>query len=178
MKRRARKILLYTGLVVVVLVGAGTVFWLHTFHHYLPKELIKDIRAGLAARDVPDPEGRVETFLQARYGPLTEPTNRERAFLDFFDVDHINGLNFIVSHTPAAQKQANTRAMAEWIANYRNTMSPKERAALQARLNSPAGEAMLRRATSQFLSQDVYYRGAQQAVVRELMLTLTDLRKQ
>jgi len=177
MKHRIRKILIYAGLVTVVLVGTGTVLWIRTFHHYLPKELMKDIRAGLAARDVREPEARVEAFLQARYGPLTDPANRQTAFLDFFNVDHIKGLNFIVSHTPADQKQVNTQAMAQWIANYRGAMSAEERKALQARLNSAEGQVMLRQATAQFLAQDVYYRGAQKAVVQQLMLTLADLRK-
>ncbi len=178
MKRRARKFLLFGGLVTLVLTGVATALWLRTFHHYLPKELVKDIQAGLAARGVAEPEARIEKFLQARYGPLTNPANRQKAFLDFFDVDHIKGLNFIVSHTPAAQKHIHTQAMAQWIANYRGTMSLEERAALQARLNSDVGQVMLRQATAQFLSQDVYYRGAQKAVVQELMLTLADLRKQ
>ncbi len=178
MSVRSKRVLVYAGMVTLVLAGLVTVLWIRTFHHYLPKELVKDIQAGLAARGVAEPEARIEKFLQARYGPLTNPANRQKAFLDFFDVDHIKGLNFIVSHTPAAQKQINTQAMAQWIANYRGTMSLEERAALQARLNSDAGQVMLRQATAQFLSQDVYYRGAQKAVVQELMLTLADLRKQ
>ena len=97
--------------------------------------------------------------------------------MDFFNVDHIKGLNFIVNHTSASQKQANSAAMADWIANYRNTMSAEERAGLQARLDSPAGRAMLQEATAQYLSQGVYYRGAQQVVVAELMATLAELRK-
>ncbi len=177
MKRRLAKALLWSGLVVLILAGVATALWLHTFRHYLPKELMKDIHAGLAARHLQTPEARVETFLEARYGPLTEATNRQQAFLDFFNVDHIKGLNFIVDHTPPEQKQANTEAMAQWIANYRTAMSPEERAALKARLSSEAGQALLRQATAQFQSQDVYYRGAQKTVVRELMMTLADLRK-
>ncbi len=75
------------------------------------------------------------------------------------------------------QRQANTEAMADWIANYRNTMPAEERAALQACLNSDVGQAMLRQATAQYQSQDVYYRGAQRAVIVELMTTLAALRK-
>ena len=177
MKRRAKRILWCAALATLVLAGLVTVLWVRTFHHYLPRELMKDIRAGLAARDLREPEARVEKFLEARYGPLTDPANRQRAFLDFFDVDHINGLNFIVNHSPPAQKQANTQAMAQWIANYRSAMSLEERTGLQVRLNSDTGQAMLRQATAQFLSQDVYYRGAQKAVVQELMVTLADLRR-
>ena len=151
--------------------------WRRTFRHYAPKEVMKDVRAGLAARHIHDPQERIHVFLQARYGPLTEPANRERAFLDFFDVDHIKGLNFIVNHSPPEQKKANTQAMADWIAQYRKSMSPQEKSDLQARLDSAEGRAMLRRATAQYQSQDVYYRGNQQPVIAELMATLTALRR-
>jgi hypothetical protein len=177
-KRRTTRILLWTGIASLILVGAAVALWFRTFRHYTPKEVMRDVRAGLAARHIQDPQARVEAFLEARYGPLTDPANRERAFLDFFNVDHIKGLNFIVSHTPANQKQANTQAMAQWIAGYRNTMSPEERTVLQAHLNTDAGRAMLRQATGQYQAQDVYYRGAQRAVINELMTTLAALRKQ
>lgn len=177
MKRRFTKILVAAAAIFCLLVAAGVIFWLHTFRHSTPKEVMSDVRAGLAARHVQDPGQRIETFLQARYGPLTEATNRERAFLDFFDVNHIKGLNFIVSHTPAPQKAANTQAMADWIAHYRQTMSAEEKNDLLTRLNSEAGRAMLRQATAQYQSQDVYYRAAQQPVIRELMTTLAALRR-
>jgi len=176
MKRRIRKILIWTGVVVLFLALVGTVAWFRTFRHYTPREVIKDVRAGLAARNVQGAQARVETFLEARYGPLSDPANRQQAFLDFFNVDHIKGLNFIVEHTPADQKKANSAAMAEWIANYRRTMSPEEKAGLQARLDSPVGRAMLQEATTMYLSQDVYYRGAQQKVIAELMTTLAAVR--
>ena len=169
---------MWAGIVALVLVAAGTVAWFRTFRRYPPKAVMKDVRAGLAARHVQEPKARVEAFLEARYGPLSDPANRQKAFLDFFDVDHIKGLNFIVTHTPASQKQANTQAMADWIAHYRATMTPEERTGLQARLNSPAGQAMLQQATAQYQSQDVYYRAAQQPVIRELMTTLAALRGQ
>ncbi|HEV2210391.1 MAG TPA: hypothetical protein VG167_16575 [Verrucomicrobiae bacterium] len=176
MKRRFTRIIVTMAGIVCLLAGATVVLWLHTFRHYPPKEVMRDVRAGLAARHVRDPNQRIEVFLQARYGPLTEATNRERAFLDFFDVNHIKGLNFIVSHTPAPQKAANTQAMADWLAHYRQTISVQEKEDLRARLNSDAGRAMLRQATAQYQSQDVYYRAAQQAVIRELMTTLAALR--
>ena len=178
MKRRIARVVFWTGVVALVLVAAGAAAWFRTFRHYPPKAVMKDVRAGLAARHVQEPRARVEAFLEARYGPLSDPANRQKAFLDFFDADHIKGLNFIVTHTPTGQKQANTQAMADWIAHYRATMTPEERAGLQARLNSPAGQAMLQQATAQYQSQDVYYRAAQQPVIRELMTTLAALRKQ
>ncbi len=177
MNQRRTTIFWRIGLFILALAAVAVALWVRSFHHYLPKELMRDIRAGLAARDVPDPDVRVQTFLSARYGPLTDPLNRQKAFLDFFDIDHIRGLHFIVNHTPLTQKVANTQAMAQWVANYRTTMTPEERAALQSRLNSESGQAMLRRATAEFQTQDVYYRGAQKAVVQELMVTLGDLRK-
>jgi hypothetical protein len=177
MRRHITRILLWSGGIGLVLVVAGTVLWFRTFRHYPPKEIINDVRAGLAARHVREPKARVETFLEARYGPLTDAANREAAFLGFFDVDHINGLSFIVSHTPAAQKQANTQAMADWIANYRATMLPEERTALQSRLNSASGQVLLQRATAQYQRQDVYFRAAQKPVIAELMTTLAELRK-
>jgi hypothetical protein len=176
MKRH--RTLLCLGVVSLLVAVLGTVLWHRAFHHYPPKEVMKDVRAGLAARHVQDPKVRIETFLEARYGSLAEPANREKAFLDFFNVDHIKGLNFIVSHTPAAQKQVNTEAMAQWIAHYRATMTAEERTAIQARLNTETGRAMLRQATAQYQSQDVYFRGAQKPVIAELMATLADLRKQ
>ncbi len=177
MKQRRTRIFWRISLITVALAAVAIVFWVRSFHHYLPQRLLRDIRAGLVARDLPDPDARVNAFLSARYGPLTEPRNRQQAFLDFFDIDHIRGLHFIVSHTPLTQKVANTRAMAQWIANYRTALTPEERVALQTRLNSQSGQAMLRRATAEFQTQDVYYRGEQKAVVQELMVTLADLRQ-
>ena len=125
---------------MVALAGAGSALWVRTFQHYSPRELLKDVRAGLAARDIQQPKARVETFLTARYGPLTEPANRQRAFLDLFNVDHTKALDFIAGHGPANQQQADTQAMAEWIAQYRKTMTAEERAALRARINSASGQ--------------------------------------
>jgi hypothetical protein len=178
MKKRTTKILFATGAAGLLAAVLAAGLWFRVARHYPPKELMKDIRAGLATRSrhIQDPDARVEAFLEARYGSLSDPANREHVFLDFFDVDHIKALNFIVSHTPADQKQPNTAAMARWIANYRQTMLPEERTALQARLNTTAGQAMLHRATSQSQMQDVYFQGAQKPVVAELMTTLTSLR--
>ena len=177
MKRRTTRILLWTGLAGLILLGAGAALWVHTFRYSTPKEVMKDVRAGLKAWHIQEPQARVAAFLEARYGPLTDPGNRQRAFLDFFNQDHIKGLSFIVSHTPADQKQANTQAMAQWIASYRNKMLPDERAALQGRLNSEDGRAMLRQATARYQAQDVYFRGAQKPVITELMTTLAALRQ-
>jgi hypothetical protein len=180
MKSRTARILLGAGAAGLILAGGGAVLGFRLARHFPRQEIMKDVRAGLATRSrhIEEPGVRVEAFLEARYGPLTDPAVREKVFLDFFDVDHIKGMNFIVGHTPANQKAANTKAMAQWIAHYRETMLPEERAALQARLNSDAGRLMLRQATKQYQSQDVYFQGAQKPVVAELMTTLASLRKQ
>jgi hypothetical protein len=180
MKKRITKILLGAGVVAFVLVVTGAGLWYRAVHRYgraEMEEIVKDVRAGLAARHIRNPQVRVEAFLEARYGPLTDPANREKALLGFFDADHIKALSVIVSHTPARQRQANTQAMANWIAHYRETMTPNEQADLQSRLDSQAGQAMLQHATSQYLSEDVYYRGNQKPVVGELIATLAALKK-
>jgi len=177
MKSRTRRVLLWAGIGALAAVTVAGGLWFRTFRRYPPKEVMQDVRAGLAARNIAEPKARVERFLEVRYGPLTDPVNRERAFLDFFNVDHIKGLNFIVSRTPAEQRQANTQAMAQWIANYRNSMSPQEKAALRAALGSEAGRATLARAAAQFLSQDVYYRGDQKQVIQELMTTVAAVQR-
>lgn len=177
MKKRILKTFLWAGVAMLILMAAGVSLWFGVIRHHVPKELMKDVRAGLAARHVREPNARIKTFLEARYGPMTEPTNRQNAFLGFFDVDHIKGFGLLVSHTPMKERQANTQAMAEWIANYRDSMTPAERTTLQTCLNSEAGRASLRQATAQYQSQDVYFRGAQKQVIAQLMITLGDLRK-
>ena len=174
-KKRTTIILLVAGVVGVVLIGAGSVLWTRTFGHYSPREVFKDVRAGLAARDIQQPKARVEAFLTARYGPLTDPANRQRAFLDLFNVEHTKALDFIAGHSPAEQQQADTQAMAEWVAQYRKTMSKEERAALRACINSEAGKSMLRRSTAHYMAQEESVRKAQKPVMTELTATLTSL---
>jgi hypothetical protein len=174
-KKRTTIILLVAGLVVLALVGAGSIFWARTFGHYSPREVFKDVRAGLAAKNVPQPKERVETFLTVRYGPLTEPANRQRAFLDLFNVEHTKALDFISGRTPASQKEADTQAMADWVARYRKTMSKEERAALRACINSAAGKNMLQRSSAHYMAQEESIRKAQKPVMTELTTTLTSL---
>jgi hypothetical protein len=178
MKTKLSKILLLAGIVGIAVAIVATMLWFHAFHHYTPREAMEDVHAGIAARHIKDPEARVKRFLEMRYGSLTNPANREKAFLDFFNVDHIKSLNYIVNNTSPSQKAANTQAMAQWIADYRNSMSPEEKAALKAQLDSDASRAMIQQASAQFNSQDVYYRGAQKPVMTELLTTLTAIREQ
>ncbi len=147
----------------------AVVYWLHRFQHYTPAEVRADIRAAIGAKDSPK---RVERFLELRYGPLTDPANRQRAFLDFFNPGHIEGLHLIVSHTPEHMKQENNLAMAAWVAEYRRTMTPQEKQALGTFFGSDAGRATLQRAAAQYLRQDAHYRASSAPVIRELMATV------
>ena len=175
MKKRTTIIIVVASAVGAALIGGGSALWVRTFHHYSPREFLKDVRAGLAARNIQQPKARVEAFLTARYGPLTESANRQHAFLDLFNVDHTKALDFIAGHSPASQKQADTQAMAEWIAQYRKTMSAEERAALRARINSKSGQSMLQQSTAHYMAQEESVRNAQKPVMMELTATLTSL---
>ena len=168
MKKKVKIILGVAGGTVVA-VALVAVYWVHHFQKYTPAEVKADIRAALAARNSPR---RVERFLEVRYGPLTDPANRQRAFLDFFNPGHIQGLHLIVSHTPEEMKQANNLAMAQWIADYRRTMTSEERTALGSYFVSDAGHARLQQATALYLRQDAHYRAATAPVIRELLATV------
>ncbi len=163
------RIIVWVGVVGVAVLTLGAVLWIRTFHRYTPLEVVQDIRAGLAARHAPQP---VERFLELRYGSLTQPANRQKAFLDFFNVGHIEGLQIIVAHMQDGERQTNTAAMARWVAEYRRTMSPEEKQALNARLSTADGRRMLQQATAQYLRQDVHYRAATAGVITELMTTV------
>ena len=119
----------------------------------------------------------MERFLELRYGPLTDPANRQRAFLDFFNVGHIKGLNILGSRMPSDRRQSNITAMAQWVANYRATMTSEEKAALGSYVTSPVGRATLQQATAQYLQQDVRYRAGSAPVIQELMTTLATVQK-
>jgi hypothetical protein len=173
MKRRT-KILAWVSGVGLVLIALGTTLWIRQFHHYTPVEVALDVQAALAARNDPKP---VERFLELRYGPLTEPANRQAAFLDFFNVGHIQGLHLLVNRAPESRRQPSINAMAEWIANYRQTMSPDERQALGTYLGTDAGRRSIQQATALYLSHDVYYRAATAPVISELMATLAAVQK-
>jgi hypothetical protein len=168
------KLLLATGLAGLVVIALGTTWYVRHFHRYTPKEVLQDLRAGAAARHDPRP---VERYLEIRYGPLTESANRQKAFLDFFNVGHIEGLQIMTRHMSAPEREANTAAMAQWVAGYRQTMSGEEKEALRSFIQSDTGRLTVRRATTQYLSQDVRYRAATAAVIRELMTTLTEIEK-
>ena len=112
--KRRNRIFLWTGGSGLLVVALGVALWIYHFRHYTPAEAVQDVQAALAARGAPKP---LEKFLELRYGTLTDPANRQKAFLDFFNVGHIKGLNFLVTRMPPAKQEANIKATAEWIAN-------------------------------------------------------------
>jgi len=160
---------------VLLLVALGTTLWVRRFHHYTPAEALKDLRAAAAVGDVPKP---VDYFMELRYGPQTDPANRQKAFLDFFNAGHIEGLYILVGHIHPSEKKANIAGMANWVADYRNTMSPQEKAALKAYTQSAAGRAAIREATAYYLGQDVRYRAATAGVISELLKTLAEVQRE
>ena len=159
---------------VLVGTGIGAALWFYHFRHYTPAEAVQDVQAALAARNAPKP---LEKFLELRYGTMSDPANRQKAFLDFFNVGHIKGLNYLVTRMPPARQQANIKATAEWIANYRQNMTPEERQSLRSHLQTDAARVTLQQATSQYLSHDVRYRSASAPVIAELLTTIVEVQK-
>lgn len=165
---------------IVLVAAAGvlaTVAGLHYLHKHIPAEIIPDIRAAIAARHIADPNARLARYLERLYGPLDKPANRERAFKDFFNANHIKAMQLIVKHAPPGQRRANIQAMAQWISNYQQTMSPDEKTALAAYFQSSAGQAALQAATAQFMQQDAVYRCETVPVITQLMSTLATVNK-
>lgn len=173
MKTRTRK-LLWVLAAFIAFAAVATTLWVRKFDRYTPVEAMLDLQAAAKVRGSPR---AVEDFLEARYGPMTDPANRQQAFLDFFNVGHIEGMHIIVSHMDPSRKQTNIHAMAQWLANYRRTMTPQEKAALAARLRSDSGRASLRQATAQFLDKDVRFRADTAPVIQELMTTLAAVQR-
>lgn len=172
------KWLLGAGIVVVALLAFGVVGYFKIRRNYLNPEMMKDIKAGLAAKDIKNPDQRFVTFLEQRYGPQTDAANREKAFLDFFNPEHIRNLQTIVAHSPEGQRPANIAATARWVAQFRANLTPAERASLGAKLKTDSGHQMLRQAMAQYNSQDIYYRGATTPVIAELLKTIHEVQGQ
>jgi hypothetical protein len=170
--KRKRSIWRAAGIIIAVLV-VGCAVLVYRVSRRLPPEMMKDIRAGIAARAIPDAEERLNKYLELRYGPLDDPANREKVFVDFFNIEHIKALQLMVQYSPEAQRRSNILAMANWVRNYRESLTPAERAALNARFETPEGGARLRQATAQYNSQDVQYRGQTAAVISQLLKTIS-----
>ena len=166
-----------TGIILAVVVMAGVVIFFQVRRH-LPRDFDKDIRAGLAAREIADPDERLRKYHEERYGPLSDPLNRQKVFMGYFDLEHIKAMQFMVQHIPEDRRAATIQASARWIENYRNSLTPQERAALQAQFQGPEGQAMLKQATGQYNSQDVQYRGQTVPVISQLLQTIYHLQTQ
>jgi hypothetical protein len=162
-----------TGVMLLILVVAGTCVVRRI--RQLPPELMQDIRAGIAARDITDPNQRFEKFLEGRYGSQNDPVNQRNAFLGFFNPDHIRAMQLLVKHSPKNQRQANINAAAKWVQQYRENLTPQQRADLRSRILSPEGLSTLKQATALYNSQDVYYRDQSQPVVSQLLTTIASL---
>ena len=162
----------WVGLGLLVIVA---MVFLHRARERIPSGLMNDVRAGLAALNVRDPDERLAKYLELHYGRMSDPVNRRRVFLDFFDRDRIQALEWLVRHTPSDQRQVDILAMAKWIEQYRLSLTPDERAALQAVVHTPEGSLMLQRATAQYNNQDVYYRSQTAPVISQLLKTVGQL---
>ncbi|MFN3410293.1 MAG: hypothetical protein ACK45B_14965 [Limisphaerales bacterium] len=172
MTRRAKKVFWILAVLAAV-GGLATVLWVRKFGRYTPIEAVLDLQAAAKVRHSPQP---VWDFMEARYGPMTDPANRQRAFLDFFNPGHIEGLHMIVNRAPPEEAQAHIQAMADFIARYRREMTPAERAALGAHFRTQSGQAALQRATTKFLNTDVRFRASTSRVIAELMTTVDSVR--
>lgn len=159
------------GVVALGTLLAG-VFWFTVIRRRLPPGILDDVRAGVAARHLTDPDQRLRKYLEGRYGSMSDPANRQKAFLDFFNLDHIVALQFLVKHAPEVRRQESIDAMARWVGTYRDTLSPEETLALKSQISTAEGQAMLRRATAQYNSQDVQYRGSTAPVISQLLRTI------
>ncbi len=155
----------------LVLVVGGAALWLGWRRH-VPREILPDVRAGLAARGIQNPDERLHKYLELRYGSLDDAAIRQKVFLDFFDIERIKALQFIVRHSPENQRQESIHAMSRWVESYRNSLTPSERAVLREKFSTPEGRSMLRRATAQYNSQDVRYRGQTAGVISQLLKTI------
>ena len=158
----------------VALVALAVVLWVWHTYHYTPVEVVQDVRAAIAVRNEPN---SVKRFMEVRYGPMTEPANRQKAFVDFFNVPHIEGLHLLVQRMPASRRASSINGMAQWVADYRRTMTPEEKASLRDHFQSEDGRSALKRATAKYLSHDIHYRAATAPVIEELMATLADVQK-
>jgi hypothetical protein len=161
----------WLALILMCLVLTGT-YAIHRIRQRLPAEFMQDIRAGLEARKIKDPDLRFQKYLEVRYGPQSDMANREKVFLDFFNVEHIRAMRFLVQHSPVNMRQANIDATARWVERFRDALTPDQRADLSARLQAGGGQSLLVQATAQYNSQDVYYRFQTAAVISELLKTI------
>jgi len=169
---RKKKILVSLGVAFVVAGAAAG--WMWKSRGPLVKEVALDLKAGAMSRHAEKP---FERFLEIRYGPLNEPANRQKAFLGFFDPTHLEGMYRLVGYMRDGERETNIAATAEWLAQYRQSMSEAEQQALGDWVRSAKGRAEIQRASALYRSRDMAYRAATEPVIRELMTTLATLQQ-
>jgi hypothetical protein len=177
MKNRKLKIILQVAGVMAAVTMVAVLAGLYYVRTHIPKEIIPDIRAAISARGVADPDARFKKYMESRYGSMDDPANREHAFEDFFNRNHIVAMQLIVKHSPPDQRRANIRATANWLSNYRQNMSPQEKADLANYFQSDEGRAALQGATAQFMNQDAEYRSSTTPVINQLMTILSGVKQ-
>ena len=171
---RRKRLVLGASALCLALTVVTALWWAHRFERYTPIEALKDLKAAAGVGKASSP---VERFMELRYGLQTQPLNRQKAFLEFFNAGHIAGLYLITSHLAGAQKQTNINAMAQWLADYRQSLSTEEKAALRQALQAHGGADFVRQASRHYLQQDAYYRAATTRVIQELMATVATLQE-
>jgi len=165
---------LWAGGVAVAVVVLAYIVWKRRFHDYTPIEAALDLKAGYAARHAPVP---AKKFLELRYGPQTDATNRTAAFIDLFNSGHIEGLCLIVGNRSDQGTRKGIEDVAEILRDHRRTMTPDEKKALSEHFNSAAGQAQVRAATASYQSKDARFRAVAAPVIQELMTTLAELQQ-
>jgi hypothetical protein len=161
------------GGIVLALVTSGA--WSWKTRAPLLKEVALDLKAGARARGAED---QYKRFLELRYGSMTNPANRQKVFLGYFDTNHLEGMYRLVSFMNAGERKKNIAASAEWLAEYRENMTVPERDALMDWMRSPKGRANIQRASGIYRSREIGYRAATEPVIRELMTTLGELQQE
>jgi hypothetical protein len=164
------------GLVLAGLAVVGVVVFL-LVRRQMPAGMVKSVRAGVAARRISDPDQRFAKYIEGLHGPQTDPANREKAFMSFFDPEQIRTLQLLVMHLPDEERQSSIDASARWVQQYRESMTVQQRGELRAQLQTPEGKAMLRKATALYNSQDVEYRGRTSPVISQLLKTVASVQK-
>jgi hypothetical protein len=177
MRQTKSRLALWISASLVTAIALAGFVWVRVLHHGPPAALWKDIRAGAAARDIQDPDARLQRYLEERYGPMTDLNCRREAFLGFFDVDHIQALHLLLNYSPEPMRPRLIAAMARWVEAYRSSLTSRERMDLSARFTAPEGQAMLKRSTAAYNSQDVRYRGATAPVISQLLKTIREVQQ-
>lgn len=159
------------GLVLVAIAGGA---WIWNKRAPLLREVALDLKAGARARGATN---QYERFLELRYGAMTNPENRQKVFLGFFDTNHLEGMYRLVKFMKPSERTNNIAATADWLANYREKMTPAERDQLIYWMKSPDGLKNIQRASAIYRSRDIQYRASTEPVIRELMTTLAELQQ-